>query len=96
MLSCAQKLEAAKQAAELDARQARAELAAAVGREAVLEGQVGILTRKVADAVRAAESAERRAGEEHEAALAAAAEWRKKVRRQLAEEGGGRDSRPLR
>lgn len=89
-------MEAAKQAAELDARQARAELAAAVGREVVLEGQVGILTRKVADAVKAAESAERRAGEEHEAALAAAAEWRKRVRRQLAEEGGGRDSRPQR
>lgn len=75
-----QKLEVGKQAAELAARQARAEAAAGAAREAVLEGQLEALRRKVGDAMKAAETAERAAGEEHEAALAAAAEWRKKVR----------------
>lgn len=75
-----QKLEAGRQAAELAARQARAEVAAGAAREAVLEGQLEALWRKVADAMRGAEAAEKAAGEEHEAALAAAAEWRKKVR----------------
>ncbi|GAQ77561.1 hypothetical protein KFL_000010100 [Klebsormidium nitens] len=73
-----EKLEAGKQAAELEARQARAEVAAGAAREAVLEGQLEALRRKVADAIRVAEAAEKAAGEEHEAALAAAAEWRKK------------------